>query len=165
MRRYELDARYRAGKIPAELDGAMHLAQAVAVVETFPPVGSITAAPDANGGAGPAPRGYGLLPPRGVPPLVRVRGKLRDPYGKVIPPGTQGQVGALWNDGGQAVIRLWFRWGEQAEHGWKRGPVDIRTSQIQSVSGLGGELPQLTGWQLVRLDDGSAESEATKRPR
>ena len=161
----ELDALYRAGRIPAVLKGAFTLTEAAALVETLPPVGSPTMAPDALGGVGPAPRGYGLLPPHQVPPLARVRGGCRDFYGKPIKARTQGLVGALWNDGGRPVFRLWFRWGEAAEHGWTRGPVDVREEEIASVCGLGGELPKLVGWQLVRLDDGSAEAGKVKRAK
>lgn len=157
----QLDALYKAGSLPATIDGSLNLAEVAGLVETLPPVLSMTAAPDGRGNLGPAPRGYGVLPPAGTPPLIRVKSKLRDPYGKPIPARAQGAVGAVWHAKGRTTFRLWFRWGEEAEHGWTRGPVDIYDDQIAAVCGLGGEVPRMVGWQLVRLDHGSAEAQAT----
>lgn len=154
---HQWDELYRSGQLPYTVASSVTIAEAVALIEALPAI---------RGYRGGLPIGYGLAPPLGVEPLVRIRKRLIDPYGVEVPARSKGVLGALWNESGRPVWRLWFRGLEQPGHAGKavRGPCDVRQDAIAGIQGIGGKLPRLTGWEVVRLDHGAPEIVGEVRP-
>ena len=124
----------RAGPVPIRLDGAFVVQEAATIARDYmPPVRSHDSA---------LPDGWGIFPPRGVEPLVRLVGKARATSGASIAYRSQGAVGCMWNHRGRVVVRLWFR-GESAPE-----PVDVYADQLGAVTFS----PPMPGWEVLRLD-------------
>lgn len=151
LSRPELDRLWIAGALPITIADAMDVGEAIAVVRDLPPV-------DRPGDA--APGGYGLLPPSGAEPYLRIARAARDYAGRVIEPRTRGLIGAMWRDPGavHATLRVWFRSDSGSDLDIRF--VDIREDMIGSIEGLERMIPHLTGWEIARLDgrapDGAA---------
>ena len=145
----ELDQMHAGGRLPADVGRPLNVAEAAHLVRQLPPAR----------GSGGTPDGYGLLPPQGAEPIVRLRKGTRPAFGRLVPAWSHGMLGAMWSSSsGRVVFRLWFRSDDETELGRIRGPVDVYEDAIASVRGIAGQVPQLTGWQLVRLD-GSGQAE------
>ena len=137
-----LDRLWRTGKLPLEVARALRVDDAVQWAVGLPPAKPAT-------GDARIPDGYGLFPPDGAEPIVRVRHALTDPHGEPIPARAKGFVGVLWRSPRREVpvFRLWFR-GEVRP----RGPVDCYADSIASIVTIGGTVPALVGWTVGRLD-------------
>ena len=141
----ELGRLWRAGELPVEVARAMNVREAARLVEQLPDVQASNTA---------MPRGFGLWPPRGAEPIVRLSKRARDAYGTPVRQRAHGVIGCLWRWRGRVVFRLWFK-GEPTTnnpHGALRGPVDVFEDQIGAVQSLEGIVPFLVGWEVGRLD-------------
>lgn len=147
----DLDGCYQQGRLPWPVADALTFAEAVAVAQALP-----TVRRERDG----LPVGYGLLPPVNAEPSVTLGKEVRDAYGVAIPAGTSGMVGAIWRRHHRVVVRLWFRGLDAPGHQGKqvRGPADVYNDAIATVRGLAGVVPQLTGWEIARLDHGAPET-------
>ena len=144
--RAELDELHRTGQLPLEVGTPLEVREAARLVAQLPPV---THAEELM------PSGYGLLPPRGAEPWIRLRTRVQEAYGRQIIHADTGVLGCMWRRGERVVFRLWFRSNEVlagAAVPELRGPVDVYEDAIRSVKGLAGVVPHLTGWMFVRLD-------------
>jgi hypothetical protein len=151
-----LDQLWRAGEIPLDIAKAVAVMEAVALVRALPPAGPSTDNPRMLDG-------YGLFPPSGAEPIVRVGVPLRDPYGEPVPLGAKGFLGVLWQCRRRPdvpVFRLWFR-GQDGP----RGPIDCYADAIASIAAIGGKVPALIGWSVGRLDGAVFGQEAGDAPR
>lgn len=141
----ELDRLHAEQRLPYDIAPALTIAQVVEVARALPAVR----------GSRLMPAGYGLFPPVGAEPMIRLKHDTIDPYRRPIPAGAYGMVGCLWNTSRGPVLRLWFRAAEAAKDSPRpevRGPVDAYEDMIAGAATLEGKLPHLTGWQICRLD-------------
>lgn len=150
----ELDGHWHAGRLPLDLADSMSVGEAAGVVLSLPTV---------TGDPG-APVGYGVSPPEGGQPIVRLAKRVVDLFNEPIRKGARGVVGAMWRDRfrpDRPVFRLWFR--AEPGHGFRpEGTpahvlgafriVDTYDDAIGSVVGIEDAVPHSTGWQIVRLD-------------
>lgn len=142
----DLDELHRNGQLPLEVGSPLEVREAARLVAQLPPVRN----PEDL-----LPAGYGLLPPCGAEPWVRLRTTVHEAYGRQIIQADTGVLGCMWRRGDRVVFRLWFRSNEvnaQAAVSELRGPVDVYEDAIRSVKGLAGVVPHLTGWCYIRLD-------------
>lgn len=110
--------------------------------------------PPALRGGSDEPVGLALYPPAPFVVLT-IRPGVRDARGR--PPRGVAQhhvVGAIWNEGGRALVRVWSPGDRDREHAI--GPFDLREDDILStppVTYEGRILPLVReGWKVGRMD-------------
>lgn len=136
----QLEALEAAGELPIDLLGTWAPGEAAGLALLLPTV---------RHGDDERPDGFGVLPPKGAEPLVRLRARLVDVYGRPITAGTRGILGALWRGAStsSAVHRVWCT----AETGQPARVVDVYDTAIAGIESLTDRIEPLTGWQIVRL--------------
>lgn len=137
-----LDRMREIGGFPIELGVGLSLGHAASVVlQCLPPV---------HGTDAGTPRGYGIAPPRGAEPIVKLAKTVHDiAQGRRVKAGANGVVGCMWRHGDRVVVRVFFRDGAQPN---SPRIVTCYGDAIRSVRGLEGQIPATTGWQVIQLD-------------
>ena len=139
LSRAELDRLHSAGELPLTIAMAMQLGEAEHLCLQLPAV-------QFRGGH---PVGYGVMPPNGAEPIITLSGNLRDVRHEPVRDGASGTLGCMWRRArrtDRAVFRVWLKGEHQPRM------IDVYADRVASVRGLEGVIPQLTGWQIVRLD-------------
>lgn len=138
MKAASLEALEREGRLPAVVPGAWTCPDAARLALQLP-----RAVGDAA-----RPSGWGLYPPRGAEPMLRLRSRTMAADGHVVAAGAVGVLGVLWRGrrDDSPVHRLHFQ-----SHGSSMRWIDCYDDQIAGLVGLGDAPPPLTGWSVGRL--------------
>ncbi len=144
LSRSRLQQLYETGRLPINVAGSLQVTRVAELALFLPRVQY-----DRDRAL---PAGYGLFPPRGAEPLVRLRKGTRDLQGVAVDSGAWGIVACCWHASGskgtgRVVWRLAFRGNPLP-----RFPVDCYDDAILCVQSIAGKVPALTGWQIARLD-------------
>lgn len=145
LSRVELDTLHGAGELPLTVAMALEIGEAATLCLQLPAVRFLQG----------HPIGYGLMPPQGAEPILTIRGNLQDVHGEPVRDGAKGALGCMWRRARQSdrpVFRIWLK-GETRPR-----MIDVYPDRIASVRALEGVIPQLTGWQIVRLDPPTVEA-------
>jgi hypothetical protein len=134
--RDRLQAAEAAGRLPAAVPTPLHVGEAAALALQLP----LATYDDVR------PVGYGLYPPRGAEPLLRLARDTAAVDGHVVAAGALGALGVLWNGKRGAVHRIFFN-----SHGSPLRWVDCYADAIGSVEVVGDKPPSLMGWEIGAL--------------